>query len=172
MQEVIDLTLQGKRPGEVAKALNIKVREVESILQTWRDVATDDRALKDRARTVLAGADEHYSKLIQGYYEIINEVDAQGATTAQMLAQKAGAIKGIADLEAKRFTMLKDMGLTSDAETASYQAELERKIEIVEGVLREVVSDCPRCRIKVHERLAEISGKTLPVQVIREGSNG
>ncbi len=158
MQEIIDLQLSGLRPGEIAKRLGLQVKEVTAAIDTWKTVAMDDRVLKERAKEVLAGADLHYSKLIQQYYEIIEEVDASGATTAQMLAQKANAIKGIADLEQKRFTMLKDMGLATDAETAAYQADLERKISVIDKVLRNVVAECDHCRPKVRQALAEISG--------------
>lgn len=161
MQEIIDLQLSGLRPGEIAKRLGVSIKEVNSIIDTWKEVAMDDRALKERAKEVLAGADVHYSKLIQGYYEIINEVDSFGQTSPQLLAQKANAIKGIADLEAKRFQMLKDMGLATDAETAAYQADLERKIAVIEKVLRNVVGDCDHCRPKVRQALAEISGNVV-----------
>lgn len=157
MQEVIDAQLSGLRPGEIAKKLGINIREVNSIIETWKQVAMDDRALKERAKEVLAGADMHYSKLIQAYYEIINEVDSLGLTDARMLAQKSAAIKGIADLEAKRFSMLKDMGLATDAETAAYQAELERKITVVEKVLRNTITECDHCRPKVRAALEEMA---------------
>lgn len=171
MQEVIDLTLKGKRPAIIAKELGIKPKEVDNMLELWRGVVTDDRALKERAKAALAGADEHYAKLIEKYYEVIDEVDAASAfgTSPQLLAQKSGALKGIADLEQKRVTMLKDMGMTNDAETASYYAGLEEKMKVLQDILREVTAGCPRCRVQVAERLSAYSKDSQPVIILQPG---
>jgi hypothetical protein len=171
MEDVVGLYFQGKNAVQISKALGIRFPEVNRILDTWREIASDDKAIKSRAKEVLAGADQHYSKLISSLYEVVSEVDAdvqQNGADSRMLSQKTSALKAIADLEKIRFTMLKDMGMMSDAETASQQAELERKQEILTRIMREVVNSCPVCRPKVHERLSAITNDVVPVQVVHQ----
>lgn len=163
MEEVVDLTLKGFNPVQVSRKLDINIREVNTILSTWRELALDDRLLKERARVVLAGYDAHTGELIKKLYEVIDEADGLPVTTPQTLAQKVSAVKAIAELEQKRLTALRDMGLVTDAETATIQAELDRKLEIMDKVLREVVMKCDHCRTKVLARLSEINGKVVPV---------
>jgi hypothetical protein len=68
--------------------------------------------------------------------------------------------------------MLKEAGLMDDAEIVNQVVESEKKIEAVKNVLREVSSSCQRCRIMVAERLSEIDGKAVPIQIIVDETDG
>lgn len=172
---LVDQKLSGMTVHAIARANNMKVADVNSVLSQWRELAKDIPALKDRAKEALAGADQHYDRLIGELYKIVEEADEvilSNGADSKMLAIKQSTLKTIADLESKRFGMLKEAGLMDDAEIVNQVIESEKKIEAVKNVLREVSSSCQRCRIMVAERLSEIDGKAVPIQIIVDETDG
>jgi hypothetical protein len=172
---LVDQKLSGMTVHAIARANNMKVVDVNSVLSQWRELAKDIPALKDRAKEALAGADQHYDRLIGELYKIVEEADEvilSNGADSKMLGVKQSALKTIADLESKRFGMLKEAGLMDDAELANQIVDSEKKIEAVKQVLREVSSTCPRCKVMVAERLSEIDGRAVPIKIIVEEPSG
>ena len=75
-------------------------------------------------------------------------------TANQSLSLRAGVIKTIADLEAKRIDMLQRAGLLENQELAEQLIEQERKQELITKIIVEVVSKCPTCKPRVLQRMS------------------
>lgn len=155
--------LKGNDPNEISKTLELPRAKVMSLLSDWREMASSNDAIHARAREALAGADQHYSGLIKKAYEVIEDADL-----AANLSAKNAAIKLIADIEAKRMDMLNRAGLLDNKEIAAEMAEMERKHEIVVGILRDVTSKCEHCKLEVMKRLSLAAGNSSEAVVFDE----
>lgn len=158
MNLVVEELLKGKNPTDISKFLGIKRSQVLEHIDTWRELVSGDTRIRERAKEALAGADQHYSMIIQRAWETVDQADAN-----QQYSTKASALKMIADVEQKRIDMLQKAGLLENNELSNQLLETERKQEVLVSILKEVTSDCDKCRIEVAKRLSEVTGKVEPV---------
>lgn len=166
MYEVVELYLKSENETKIAKALGIPRKEVLGLLDEWRHSAVASEYIKDRVEELMRVMDEHYSSLIRKYYEIVDEVDSLPGPSAQMLAQKANALKGIADLENKRIETLQRSGLLDAADLGNEIAEMERQRDIILDILQNDL--CETCSIHVSRRMGEVLGQPQPLVVVDE----
>jgi hypothetical protein len=162
MEPIVELLVKGLKPGEIARKTGLTIPEVNRVINEWRALASDDRAVRERAKQVVAGADAHFGDLIKEAYTVLEGADDEmqnSGTTAALLAQKTGAIKLISDLEVKRFNMLRDLGVLTNQEEAESYAKMEEDHQILEGILRDVVFKCDHCKMEVARRLSQITGR-------------
>jgi hypothetical protein len=155
INKVVDTFLKGTtNPTQIAKLTGFKRTEVQEYLDEWRSVIQSDRQIQMRAREALSGADRHYSMLIEEGWDVINQASQIGD-----LSRKATGIKIVSDIQQKQIDMLQKAGLIEDTEMAAQIMETERKQELLVKILKEVVADCTHCKLEVHKRLEEITGK-------------
>lgn len=160
MNLVVGEYLKGQDPTGISKSLGITRVRVVGYLNEWRGLISNNEAIRSRAKEALASADQHYTRLIGKAYEVIDGADQRGN-----LRDKTAAIKLIADMEAKRIDMLQKSGMLENKELVEELAENERKQEIIEKILKEVVAECNRCRTEVMARLATLSDPSEAVVV-------
>ena len=158
MNLVVEELLKGKNPTDISKFLGIKRSEVLEHIDTWRELVSGDSRIRERAKEALAGADQHYSMIIQRAWETVDQADAN-----QQYNTKASALKMIADVEQKRIDMLQKAGLLENNEMSAQLLETERKQEVLVNILKEVTSNCNVCRVEVAKRLSEVTGKVEEV---------
>lgn len=158
MNRVVEELLKGNNPTDISKTLNIPRSQVLVHIDTWKELTTGDNRVRERAREALAGADQHYSMIIQKAWETVDQADAN-----QQYNTKASALKMIADVEQKRIDMLQKAGLLENNELSSQLLETERKQEILVNILKEVTSNCSHCRVEVSKRLSEVTGQVDPI---------
>jgi len=108
----------------------------------------------------LAGADQHYAMIIEKAWETVEQAD-----TNQQLSVKTQALKLVADTEQKRLDMLNKAGVLENNELAEQLMETERKQKILVEILKDVTSNCERCKFEVSRRLSEVTGKVEAVAV-------
>jgi hypothetical protein len=154
VNKVVGEYLKGNDPTKISKDLDIPRTKVVSLIKEWQIVASDNTAIRARAKEALAAADEHYSRLISKAYEVIDD-----ATTTADLRSKSGGIKLVMDLESKRIEMLQKAGLLENKELAEEMLEIERRQEILMVILKEIAAEHPEIRDKVMSRLSEASKK-------------
>lgn len=155
INRVVDAFLKGTtNPSAIARMTGFKRTEVQEYLNEWRVVIQSDRQVQMRAREALAGADRHYSMLMEEGWDVINQ-----AGTSSDLAKKTAGIKIVADIQQKQIDMLQKAGLIEDSEIAQQIMETERKQEILVKILKEVVADCDNCKREVFKRLEQVTGK-------------
>ncbi len=160
MNKVVAEHLKGDDPTAIAKTLGMSRVRVVGLITEWRGLISNNEAIRARAKDALASADQHYSRLIGKAYEVIDSADQR-----DNLSAKTNAIKLIADMESKRIDMLQKSGMLENKELAEELAENERKQEVLEGILKDVVSNCNQCKHEVMRRLATIADPNEAVVV-------
>jgi hypothetical protein len=158
MNKVVEELLKGNNPTQISRALDIPRAQVETNIQTWKELVQDNSAIKARAKEALAGADEHYNMLIKEAWSVVSE-----AGLAAELNTKNAALKLIADIEAKRIDMLNKAGVLENNSMADEILENERKQEVLVSILRDVTSSCDHCKFEVAKRLSEVTGRVEAV---------
>jgi hypothetical protein len=161
MNKVVEKYLQGEEPTQISKELALSRQKVVAHITQWRVMAADNAAIRARAKEALVGADTHYSKLINKAYEVIDE-----ATTVANLGAKTAGIKLVMDLEKTRIDMLQRAGLLENKELAEEMIEIERKQEVLVGILRDIASEHPEVRDKIMRRLSDVSRDQEVITVV------
>ena len=144
--------VKGSTEIQISKSLDMPRTRVVKLLDEWRGMIANNDAIRARAREALATADQHYNRLIQKAYEVIDAADSQSD-----LGEKSKAIKLILDIENKRIEMLQKAGLLENKEIAEELMAMENKQEILVKILREVSGKCDNCKVEVTKRLAEVA---------------
>jgi hypothetical protein len=168
MARVAELMLQGKPIQHVMRETGLQRKAVNQLWDDWKATAAANTAMQDRAADALNAMDAHYTLLINKAWEAIDQVDDDltiNGTNPQRIAQKLGAIRTVADLEAKRVDALQKSGLLDAAEMGDQMAEIEDKQKILMEILRNDL--CMDCKMKVKDKLSKISGQ-VEVVVIHE----
>lgn len=153
--------LKGNDPTKISKQLDIPRTRVVAHLDEWKRMASDNTAIRIRAKEALVGADEHYTKLIKQAYEVIED-----ATTTANLTAKTGAIKLVMDIESKRIDMLQKAGLLENKELAEEMVEIEKRQEVLVGILRDIASTHPEVRDLILQRLSAIAKEGEVITVV------
>jgi hypothetical protein len=161
MNRVVEKYLQGEEPTAISKELQMSRQKVVAHINQWRAMASDNAAIRARAKEALVGADTHYSKLIQKAYEVIDD-----ATTTANLTAKTAGIKLVMDLESKRIDMLQKAGLLENKELAEEMLEIERKQDILVGILRDIASEYPQVRDEIMRRLSQVSKEQEVITIV------
>ena len=150
--EVVQLYLQGSTVAEIAREVGIPKANALSMLEEFKSFAASHDIMRSRARETVAQVDLHYTKLIKESYEILDD-----AKQVNSLPQRANAVKLIADIEQRRFQMMKDSGLLKYDDVMERFLKEEHKNKLLVQIIREEVLSCPRCRTRVAERLSEVT---------------
>lgn len=158
MNSVVEELLKGKNPSQISKSLGITRAQVLDHIDTWRNLVSGDSKIRERAKEALAGADQHYSMIIEKAWETVDQADSN-----QQYNVKSSTLKMIADVEQKRIDMLQKAGLLENNELSSQLLETERKQELLVSILKEVTSECDHCKLEVSKRLSEVTGRVEPV---------
>lgn len=161
VNRVVEKYLQGNEPTQISKELDMPRQKVVGYINEWKQMASDNAAIRARAKEALVGADTHYNKLIQKAYEVIDE-----ATTTANLSAKTSAIKLVLDIEAKRIDMLQKAGLLENKELAEEMVEIERKQDILVGILKDIASEYPQIRDEIMRRLSAVSKEQEVITVV------
>jgi hypothetical protein len=161
VNKVVEEYLKGNDPTQISKELAMPRQKVVAYIDEWRAMAADNAAIRARAKEALVGADTHYTKLIQKAYEVIDD-----ATTTANLPAKTSGIKLVMDLESKRIDMLQKAGLLENKELAEEMIEIERKQEVLVGILKDIASEHPEIRDKIMHRLSDVSKEREVITIV------
>jgi hypothetical protein len=163
VNKVVEKYLQGNDPTQISKELSMTRTRVVSLIDEWKVFASDNAAIRARAKEALAGADTHYNKLIQKAYEVMDD-----ATTTANLGAKNASIKLVMDIEKTRIEMLQKAGLLENQELAEEMVQIERNQEVLKGILRDIASEYPEVRDEIMRRLSQVAKKGETITVIHE----
>lgn len=163
MNKVVEQMLMGNNPSQISKSLSMQRKEVLELIDEWKEIVRDDSSARDRAKEAVAGADQHYAMLIKEAWKTVDDADQAG-----QLNVKSSTLKLIADIEAKRITMLQQLGLLDNAELANHLAETERKQDILVAILKDVANEYPEVRNEIMRRLSQITNRVEEVVITQE----
>lgn len=163
VNKVVEEYLKGNDPTKISKDLNMPRTRVVALINEWKVMASANDAIRARAKEALAAADTHYSKLIAKSYEVIDE-----ATLNNNLSAKTAAIKLVMDIESKRIDMLQKAGLLENKELAEEMLEIERRQDILMGILKDIASEYPQIRDEIMRRLSEVAKQNEVVTIVHD----
>ena len=163
VNQVVEEYLKGNDPTVISKQLDIPRTKVVTLINEWKVMASANDAIRARAKEALAAADTHYSKLVSRTYEVIDE-----ASMTNNLSAKTAAIKLVMDIESKRIDMLQKAGLLENKELAEEMIEIERRQEVLVGILRDIASEHPEVRDIIMQRLSAIAKQNEVVTIVSE----
>ena len=163
VNKVVAEYLKGQDPTKISKELDIPRTRVVALINEWKVMASANDAIRARAKEALAGADAHYSKLITKSYEVIDE-----ASMTNNLSAKTAGIKLVMDIESKRIDMLQKAGLLENKELAEEMVEIERRQEVLVGILRDIASSHPEVRDIIMHRLSAIAKEGEVITVVHD----
>lgn len=161
MNKVIEELLKGNNPTQIASLTGFKRAEVVEYIDEWKSVVRNDSETRERAKEAVSGADQHYAMLIKEAWKTVEDADQSG-----QLGVKATSLKLIADIETKRITMLKEVGLLDNAEIAEQILETEKKQDILIEILKEIAKEHPQVRKEIMKKLSRITGIVEPIEII------
>jgi NADH:ubiquinone oxidoreductase subunit E len=163
VNKVVERYLSGSEPTQISKELAMPRQKVVGYLNEWRAMASDNAAIRARAKEALVGADTHYSKLISKAYEVIDE-----ATMVANLGAKTAGIKLVMDLERTRIDMLQKAGLLENKELAEEMVEIEERQQVLIQILKDVASEYPEIRDKIMKRLSQATKPGETITIVNE----
>jgi hypothetical protein len=152
INQVVSEYLKGNDPTVISKELEIPRVRVVALINEWKVMASANDAIRARAKEALVGADTHYTKLITKAYEVMDE-----SSLTNNLSAKTASIKLVMDIEKSRIEMLQKAGLLENKELAEEMVEIERRQEVLIGILRDVASEHPQIRDLIMQRLSSIA---------------
>ena len=161
VNKVVSKYLEGNNETAISKQLNLPRQKVVAYLDEWKQMASNNAAIRERAREALIAADTHYNKLIGQAYDVIDE-----ATTTANLSAKTTAIKLVLDIESRRIDMLQKAGLLENKELAEEMLEIENRQDILMNILKDIAAEHPEVRDKIMRRLSEASRKNETITVV------
>ena len=160
---VVEEYLKGNDPTRISKELDIPRTRVVAHINEWKVMASANDAIRARAKDALAGMDAHYSKLISKAYEVIDEASLNNNLTA-----KTQAIKLVMDIEKARIEMLQKAGLLENKELAEEMVEIEKRQEVLVGILRDIASTHPEVRDLIMKRLSDIAKEGEVITIVHD----
>lgn len=163
INKVVEEYLKGSDPTKISKDLNLPRTRVVAHLNEWKVMVSANDAIRSRAKEALAAADAHYGKLISKAYEVIDE-----ATMNNNLSAKTAGIKLVLDIEAKRIEMLQKAGLLENKELAEEMIEIERRQEVLVGILKDIAKDHPQVRDLIMQKLSDISKSDEVITIVHD----
>ena len=163
INKVVEEYLKGSDPTKIAKDLNLPRTRVVAHLNEWKVMVSANDAIRSRAKEALAAADAHYGKLISKSYEVIDE-----ATLNNNLSAKTAGIKLVLDIEAKRIEMLQKAGLLENKELAEEMVEIERRQEVLVGILKDIARDHPQVRDLIMQKLSDIAKSDEVITIVHD----
>lgn len=163
MNKVVAKYLEGSDPTKISKELSLPRTKVVAYLEEWKIMASNNAAIRERAREALVAADTHYNKLIQQTYEVIDD-----ATTTANLSAKTTAIKLVLDIESRRIDMLQKAGLLENKELAEEMLAIEKRQDILMNILKDIATEHPEIRDKIMRRLSDASKSEEVITIVRD----
>lgn len=163
INKVVEEYLKGSDPTKISKDLNLPRTRVVAHLNEWKVMVSANDAIRSRAKEALAAADAHYGKLISKSYEVIDE-----ATMNNNLSAKTAGIKLVLDIEAKRIEMLQKAGLLENKELAEEMIEIEKRQEVLVGILKDIAKDHPQVRDLIMQKLSDISKSDEVITIVHD----
>jgi len=163
VNRVVEEYLKGNDPTKISKELTIPRTRVVELINEWKVMASANDAIRARAKEALAAADAHYGKLISKSYEVIDE-----ASMTNNLSAKTQGIKLVMDIESKRIDMLQKAGLLENKELAEEMVEIEKRQEVLVGILRDIASTHPEVRDIIMQRLSSIAKENEVITIVHD----
>lgn len=154
IEKASELHLKGYKFTEIGRELGISPAQAKSLVDEYktfiRERAENDPDLLDRLT-------ENTMEMLDHVEMISREIwlTYEKAKEFEMVNQQNATLKNAMDIAERKAKLLQLMGAKVDSGSTARMQRAERVNEIVSSVIKEIVADCPRCRVEAQIRLAE-----------------
>jgi hypothetical protein len=160
-ERIVSMRARGVPLTEIQKQTGLSRRDIEQHLADFRDFARNDKYMVGRSREVVLTVDQHYSDIIQQYYEAIQE-----ANLADDYKAKMAGLSAVAKIESDRVEFLRKAGLIAESHVGDMVAAAEEKQAILVGILKTIAKKYPEVAKEITFELSKVTGDVEPVSVI------
>ncbi len=154
IERASELHLKRYKYSEIARELDITPAYAKALVDDYKQLVRE-RAQSDP---------DVLDRLLENTLEMLDSVEIiekeiwetyQKAKDFEMISQQNATLKNAMDIAEKRAKLLQLMGARADSGSTARLQKAERVNQIVSGVIKEIVSQCPRCRQEAQVKLAE-----------------
>lgn len=154
IERAAELFLKKYKYTEIARELGVTPAYAKALVEDYQALikrrAEDDPDLLDR---LVENTIETLDTLALIEKEIWETY--QKAKDFEMINQQNATLKNAMDITEKRAKLLQLMGAKADSGNTARLQKAEKVNQIVSEVMRDIVSQCPRCKIEAQIKLAE-----------------
>lgn len=154
LEKVSELYLKGFNYSQIARELGITPVHAKSLVDEYKEFI-HDRAQEDP---------ELLDRLVENTMEVLETISMiakeawdtyEQAKSYEMIQQRNASLKNLMDINEKKAKLLQLMGAKVDSGNTARLQRAEKVNEIVSSIIKEVISDCPKCRLEAQIKLAE-----------------
>lgn len=165
MERVASHMLKGHSEFKTARDLGLKVVEVRSLWNAYKERLENDSFSRDAARDHLNLMIVQYDELIAGLHQNLKDLDSL-EYDEKISAQRNTTVRNIADMQAKRVDLLQKAGLLDASDLGDELAEREKQEAILVDILQNDL--CNDCRAVVAVKLQQVTKQVEVTQVFED----
>lgn len=162
MEEVAKHMLMGHTEFKTARDLGMKVIEVRSLWENYKDRLNNDSFARDAAQDHLNLMVKQYDDLLVDLHENLKNLKDLHLHTDKISAQIVATTKTIADILAKRVDALQKAGMLDAHDLGDELAEREKQEAYLLEILRNDL--CPECQSIVAIKLQKMTGEAEVIE--------
>lgn len=163
MLEVVKLQAEGRTKTHIQQKTGASFKKQNEISNNFKSFVNTDRYIQERARESVGQIDIHYTSLLDKFYQVVDDADANDDYKT-----KADVLKKIADVEKQRVEFLGKAGMMSAGGIGDDLVELEEQREKIKQVLREIAAERPDVAKLIAQKLANLDGTVTAERVVGE----
>lgn len=162
MEEVAKHMLMGHSEFKTARDLGLKVVEVRSLWENYKDRLNNDSFARDAAQDHLNLMVKQYDDLLVDLHANLKNLKDLHDHTDKISAQIVATTKTIADILAKRVDALQKAGMLDAHDLGDELAEREKQEAFLLEILRNDL--CPECQSVVAVKLQKMTGEAEVIE--------
>ena len=157
--EVVKLTSAGRSTQYIQSQTGCPPRQQREYVEKFKAYVRNDQYAHDRSKELIGFADQHFGRLIEGFYQVVDEADMNNDPKL-----KKESLKEIANVEKMRIDFFQKAGLIGQDGLGDAIAENERKTAQVVEILKTVSKKFPEAGKYIAEEIKKLNGEVIPVK--------
>lgn len=154
VNRVAEMYMSGMKPHQIAEKMGLSSHTITNYIKEYEDyIKHKAQANPDMFDKIL----ENSLKFIEEWDYMIREatIIMEEAKENGLINQQLQALKMLDELRTKKARLFQLFGSRVENAYIEKAKRAERVNEMLSGILKDVVSDCPRCRPAVEARIGE-----------------
>jgi len=161
MEDVAKHMLKGHSEFKTARDLGLKVVEVRSLWDNYKDRLNNDSFARDAAQDHLNMMVKQYDELIARLHQNLEDLEELN-NDEKRSGQIVSTAKAIAEMQGKRVDLLQKAGMLDAHDLGDELAEREKQEAYLLEILRNDL--CPECQSLVAVKLQKMTGEAEVIE--------
>lgn len=154
LEKVAELHLKGFNYSQISRELDITPAHAKHLVDEYKDFVRD-RAQEDP---------DLLDRLVENTMEVLETMNMiskeawetyEQAKEFEMIQQRNAGLKNLMDINERKAKLLNLMGGNADSGSTARLRRAEQVNDIVSSIIKEVIADCPNCRVEAQIKLQE-----------------